>query len=409
MARALALTLPGSAAAVPLLAIGGIAAGQSLLGALTFQGVPTLMRASGVSLDIVALTYLAMLPWTLKILWAPIVERHRLPATGGRRTRAIVLACQAVVVCTLALLALAGPSVPAVVIALLALAATASATLDVAGDGFAVEQAGPHGRQRTSAVQIGGAYLGMVAGAGGLLLAAPFLGWTGSLLTIAGLIAALTLPVLRIEEAPLPVTCAKTRRPSLSRAFGSRPVRSGLVAVLLFQAGPRIAQALVGPSLVESGLDPVRVGLIVIAGSAFALPATLLAGGIGERLSSSRLLLAALLQALALTGLVCATAIGSVPALVAGVLLFSAVNAFGFVALYALLMGAASPDQAGVDFTLFQSADAFVALSCGLLGGVLTSWFGYSAGFALALAGAAAALAVLPLVTRPLAHLGASR
>lgn len=410
MARASAPTLARGVAAAPLLAVGGIAAGQSLLGALTFQGVPTLMRASGASLDIVALTYLAMLPWVLKILWAPFVERHRLPTTGERRTSAIILTCQAAVVCVLFTLALAGPSAPILVIALLALAATASATLDVAGDGFAVEQAGQLGRRRTSAVQIGGAYLGLVAGAGGLLLGTRFLSWTGSLLLIAGLIAMLTLPVLRIEEAPRPAPGANACRPSLSRALGSRAARHGLAVVLLFQAGPRVAQALAGPSLVDAGLDPGGVGSIMIAGSVLALPATLLAGGIGQRLSPSRfVLLAALLQALALAGVALAIADGALHALVAAVLLFSCAGAFGFVALYALLMGAASPDQAGVDFTLFQSTDAFVALSCGLLGGVLASRLGYGASFGLASAASFAAFSLLPRATRPIVNLGASR
>ena len=38
-------------------------------------------------LDQIGLTYLAVIPWTLKFLWAPAVERYRLPPGVGVATR----------------------------------------------------------------------------------------------------------------------------------------------------------------------------------------------------------------------------------------------------------------------------------------------------------------------------------
>lgn len=51
-----------------------------------------------------------------------------------------------------------------------------------------------------------------------------------------------------------------------------------------------------------------------------------------------------------------------------------------WVALYAVLMQAASPLQPGVDFSLFQSADALVAVAGG--------WLAQHGGYGLCLAGA---------------------
>ncbi|KTQ97524.1 hypothetical protein NS226_04425 [Aureimonas ureilytica] len=394
-----------------LLIIGSIAIGQSLLGALTFQGVPTLMRSVGIPLDVIVLSYLAMLPWALKFLWSPLIERLRLPTTGNQRSRPILLAGQSAIVAILALLALTGPSVPTVVISLLAVAALASATMDIAGDGFAVEQAAPDRRSHVAAVQIGGSYLGMVAGSGGLLLAMPVLGWTGSLFLIAAVVAVLALPLFLIDETPRPVSPVATQpKPSLAQAFGSRGVRLGLAIVLALQTGPRLAQALAGPRMVDLGLNPTQVGFVMIAGSALALPGTVLAGRLGTRLSPVRLLrLAVALQSAALVLLATSTFAVSLDSFVAGVLLFSLCNAFGFVALYALLMGWASPAQAGVDFTMFQSADACVALLCGVGGGLLTARFGYEAGFGFAVVASLAALSVLPLLVRNTAIDGQSQ
>ena len=67
-----------------------------------------------------------------------------------------------------------------------------------------------------------------------------------------------------------------------------------------------------------------------------------------------------------------------------------------WVALYSALMEAASPLQPGVDFTLFQSADALIAAAGGLAAGWLAQRMGYGAclaSAALLCAGGAWALA----------------
>ena len=89
---------------------------------------------------------------------------------------------------------------------------------------------------------------------------------------------------------------------------------------------------------------------------------------------------AALLAALAAL----ATAAPAHPALLPGLTglmgLFFASAGCLWVALYAVLMQAASPLQPGVDFSLFQSADALVAVAGG--------WLAQRGGYGLCLAGA---------------------
>jgi MFS transporter (putative signal transducer) len=72
--------------------------------------------------------------------------------------------------------------------------------------------------------------------------------------------------------------------------------------------------------------------------------------------------------------------------------------AFGFVCLYSLLMGYSSQRQAGVDFTLFQCADALVAALAGFAGGPIAQRAGYPATFSLAAMFGIAACVVLPIL-----------
>ncbi|MDM3660837.1 MFS transporter, partial [Proteus mirabilis] len=52
---------------------------------MIMQSVPTLLRSEGFSLSLIGVTSLFMLPWTLKFLWSPFIERLRLPC--GKRFR----------------------------------------------------------------------------------------------------------------------------------------------------------------------------------------------------------------------------------------------------------------------------------------------------------------------------------
>lgn len=67
---------------------------QGLPVGLAFQAYPALLRDMGASLDLVALTPLASLPWVAKLLWAAAVE-NRWNSRLGRR-RSWILPCRQV-------------------------------------------------------------------------------------------------------------------------------------------------------------------------------------------------------------------------------------------------------------------------------------------------------------------------
>ena len=81
-------TSPSPAAVV--LAVGGLYVSQSVIGGVTWTGLPAVLRDQGLALDNVGLLSLIALPWALKFLWAPMVERFRLPPVGRNRSGVIV-------------------------------------------------------------------------------------------------------------------------------------------------------------------------------------------------------------------------------------------------------------------------------------------------------------------------------
>lgn len=165
--------LPPPAAVV--LAIGGLYVGQSVIGGLTFIALPSVLRERGLPLDQIGLTYLAVLPWALKFLWAPAIERCRLPRTGPARSRMIVLATTLISAIGLVAVGLIGPVAFVPLIAVFVGIAFAASTGDIACDGHAVETLSQAHHGWGNASQVGGAYLGSALGS-----ACSWCWWRGS-------------------------------------------------------------------------------------------------------------------------------------------------------------------------------------------------------------------------------------
>ncbi|MGB3816497.1 MFS transporter, partial [Achromobacter pulmonis] len=182
-------------------AIGGICMVQSLVSGIAFQGVPALLRDSGAPLGQVGLAYLAFLPWALKFLWAPWIERYRLPqGQARRRTRRIVLPGQWLLAALLFLLAILGQPTLPVLLAVLGLISLTAATVDIAGDAFAVEQLAARRRGWGNATQVGSSYLGMFLGAGLFVVLADSHGWRVAAAVMGLLVLLLTLPFAGLRE-----------------------------------------------------------------------------------------------------------------------------------------------------------------------------------------------------------------
>ena len=159
-----------------IFAIAGVYVTQSLVSALSMQSLPALVRAAGGSLALAGATTLFMLPWALKFIWAPWIERWRLPpGSQERRSRMLILRGQVALAAILTIAAAIGwfgreggfPDTQIVALfVLFMVAGTVASTIDIASDGFCVDQLTRTGYGWGNSVQVGGSYLGMMCGGG---------------------------------------------------------------------------------------------------------------------------------------------------------------------------------------------------------------------------------------------------
>lgn len=380
-------------------AIGGLYVAQSVIGGITWSGLPAVMRNQGASLDNIGLLSLIALPWAFKFLWSPAIERFRLPRDGRNRTSWVILIGGAISILGLLAIGSIGLTSLLPVLACLTVVAFAASTADIACDGYAVQnlKAADHGWG--NAAQVGGAYLGSAIGAGLFLVLVAQFDWRIAIWAMAALLAVLGLPFFLTSTAPVPQE-TRDHSPSIMTALRRPEIRRGLLVCALYVLAMKVALGMLGPFLIDKGIDLATVGLLNGVGSLFLGAAGALIGGVLVRLFGARTVLIGALvpQAAALAFFALYAVHGGWPQwllMAVSMISSSALMAIGFVALYALFMDWSDPKQAGVDFTLFQCMDALVSIASGMAAGYVAEYFGFATFFAAA---AVVALGSIPLL-----------
>lgn len=352
------------------------------------QALPVLLRTQGLSLPAIGAANMLALPWMLKFLWAPVVDRTPPGALGLGRRRAWILCLQALTVVAVAALALADPErALGAVMAGTLITNLLAATQDVATDGLAVELLDPEERGLGNGLQVAAYRLGMIVGGGALLWVFDRMGWTTTFFAMAALLFLASAPIALHQERPLPVAPAPGNPlGDLARAA----LRPGMLPWLgmlgLFKVGEAMGGGMLRPMLVDIGLGLDDIGaLIGVAGSTAGLLGALGGGWAVTRLGHRRaVLIFGLMQSVAV-GLWALPAMGvvSAPMLLVASLAEHGCSGLATVSVFTAMMAACRREegQAGTDYTL--QASAFV-VSSGVgaaLSGLVADRVGYGAHF----------------------------
>ncbi len=170
---------------------------------LVFDTLSAWLRAAGLSLAAISLFSLATLPYSFKFLWAPLVDRVRLPLLTRRlgHRRSWMALAQCGVIAGLLAISAGDPRGHLAMMAVFALiTGFASATQDIVIDAWRIEAVDlPRQGAMAAAYQWGYRLAAIVAGAAPLLLAER-LGWRTAYLAMAGAMAVGLVAVLLAPE-----------------------------------------------------------------------------------------------------------------------------------------------------------------------------------------------------------------
>jgi PAT family beta-lactamase induction signal transducer AmpG len=212
-------------------------------------------------------------PFTLKVLWAPLVDRF-VPRLLGRR-RGWILGCQLAVLAGVALLARADPVAGLGLLVLAAaLVSTAGATQDLVVNGYTCEVAPRGGFAPAAGLLVWGFRLAWLTSGGLVLVAADRWGWNGAYRSMLGLLALGLLATALAREpergAP-PVTLRAALVDPLvewRRTLGRRGIVLLFAFALLYRLPDTLANLLAVPfqaslyDLTALGLSRGVIGLI---------------------------------------------------------------------------------------------------------------------------------------------------
>ncbi len=384
-----------------LLLLGTLYLSQGLPFGFFTQALPVLLREQGLSLPSIGFTYLLALPWALKFLWAPFVDRYGFRRLGRRRSW--ILPLQGLTVILLLLVSLAHPS-SALLLLLLSVFAInlLAATQDIATDGLAVQLLSPRERGIGNGVQVAGYRIGMILGGGVLLIGFDYLGWANTMIAMAAILAVATIPITLYREQSSTKDSPGERKHAL-REFLLRPgAMSWLFVLLLYKLGEAFATAMLRPFLVDAGLDMSAIGwLLGTAGFTAGLLGALV-GGWGVNVLGRRraLLFYGAIQAVAVTlYVVPALGIGGLPMLIATTSLEHFAGGMATVALFTLMMDACRPQTEGSDYTIQASVVVIATGIAASLSGLSAAALGYVGHFVLS--GALCCLALLLIMRVP--------
>ena len=160
----------------------GFVCGLPLL--LTMSVLQAWMKDQGVDLTVIGMMALVGLPYTLKFLWAPLVDRYTLPFLGRRR--GWILVAQLALMASIAGLGQSDPAQNPWMLAFAAFLVTFfSASQDIVVDAYRREDLSDEELGLGSSLYINGYRVGMLLASGGGLIMADYIPFSTVYLILA--------------------------------------------------------------------------------------------------------------------------------------------------------------------------------------------------------------------------------
>jgi MFS transporter, PAT family, beta-lactamase induction signal transducer AmpG len=212
------------------------------------------LASEGINIKTIGIFSLAALPYNIKFLWAPLLDRY-LPPFLGRR-RGWILIYQAGLTLCIGVMGFISPTQDLPVLGAVAvLLAFLSASQDIVVDAYRVDSIPPSERGLAAATQaFGYRTAAMLAGAV-LVYIAGSLGWRLAFLFVACLMAATMLATLWAPEPDVPgvrpATLAAAVWQPLRALMAQKGMWGFLILILLYKVGDALALSLYSTFMIQ--------------------------------------------------------------------------------------------------------------------------------------------------------------
>ena len=362
------------------------------------------MREQRFSLSAIALLQLVKLPWILKMLWSPLVDRACTTMRGYKR---LIVGSELVYALLVFLAGTLNLQLNvATVILLVLLSLVASATQDIATDALAIRSTKGRERGLMNSMQSMGSFAGSLVGSGLLLVVLHRYGWNSVTQCLSLFVLVAALPLLFNKKISLQQDENKRQRARLTDFvwfFGQRGVWRQILFLALYYMGIIGIMSNMKPYMVDLGYSMKDIGLIngvVGVASAFAVgyPTGMLVRRYGYVRVRPAVACAMLGATLLFT--ILSVSVPTTAQIVLATVLLWASYGMATVVVYTSAMSHVRPGKEGTDFTVQTVLTHLTGIVAAMGSGAVADVAGYTAMFAVQTAIALASLAYVSLALK---------
>ena len=354
---------------------------QSIPSSFFATALQVMMREANYSLATIGLLQLVKLPWVVKFLWSPLVDRHCLTGRDFRRCIVVSEIVYAIFIILAGHLNVTDNLY--LIIFMVMLSLVASATQDIATDALAILMHTGRDKSMVNSMQSMGSFGGALIGSGVLLLVLHQFGWHMVTPFLGVFVLLMLIPLLRRKD--LNIAQKDVRQRARLTDFASFFVQRGIWRqigfLLLYYASIIGILSMMRPWLVDLGYSMKEIGVMSgIIGTSSAFCASFGAGFIVRRIGifTARILFACfiLLTTLYFLGLVM-LGTPTTAMLYGGIVLMWMSYGMATIVVYTSAMECVRPGREGTDFTVQTVLTHLSGIIMAGLSGAVADHFGY--------------------------------
>lgn len=342
--------------------------------------IPVMMRQENFSLSAIGLLQLIKLPWILKFLWSPLVDRHTLTTRDYKRWIFSSELIYAILIFAVALLDFKTDFYT--ILTLIIISFIASATQDIATDALAVLAFNRKDKSLVNSMQSMGSFGGSMIGSGVLLLLFKQIGWNYLLPCLALFVIIALLPLLFNKTIDIQTKDKdqRAKKADVFYFFTRRDIWKQIGFLFLYYSGLIGTLAMLRPWLVDLGYDMKEIGMMSgVAGTFVGFLSSFIGGMIIRKIGryKARILFAffVLIATCYFFGL--SYTIPTTVMLYGGIFLLWGSYGMATIVVYTTAMDCVRPGREGTDFTIQTVITHLSGMLMAILSGKIADHTGY--------------------------------
>jgi len=343
--------------------------------------MPVILRTEHYSLTSIGLLQLIKLPWILKFLWAPLVDKTGNNIQNYKKWIFSSEIFYAIIIFSAAFLHLKTNFTLIAILMIIAFAA--SATQDIATDAFAYLILKKEERSLGNSMQSAGSFLGTLTGSGVLLIVYYYFGWKYLLFALSGFVILAILPLYfykpKIKKSTEKIT--KVSSKDIIIFFKQKSIGNRVLLLFVFYAGLIGILTMLKPWMVDLGYSIKEIGIISgIYGPAFGTTMALLMGYIIKKNSRKFGVISIAVLSVLTSGYFWWLSLQNISFifLLIGVLAIWGTYGMASVVIYTISMDQVRAGRAGTDFTIQIVITHLGSILLAVVSGKLAHHIGYT-------------------------------